>query len=309
VRNELKIGWVLLLAIGLVFGFLAWLKKSSLFYSGYPLHIWFQDVSGLREGDPVSLDGKISGFVSGIYRPGGDSAGWRVVAELEQSPKLRADASAVLKVREITGGRVVDIQSGSASGTAYSALVLQGISAWDAGTLLQEIQPLITFFKDSSLQTFIHNGNVLLTEVNRMNLSQSYQKLDVVLGHLDATLIQGSRLIRNLDEGVIPAVSEVRLTLNQLRTTLDTLTPVLSQTLNKDLKGLMTEVHPLVRELNKSLKKADELLTIVSGDTTSLTGAILRDPGFRKQTEETLQEVRRTLQEIREGRLKARVRF
>ncbi len=308
-RNELKIGWVLILAIGLIFGFLAWLKKSSLFYSGYPLCIWFHDVSGLRAGDPVSVNGKIVGFVSEIEMPGGDSTGWYVMAELENPPRLFSNASAVLKVKEITGGRIVDIQAGSNTVPGFNASVLPGISAWDAGTLLHEIQPLVTFFKDTTLQEFVKNGNMLLSEVNQRQVFQSFDKVEGILDQLEITLRQGNRIMTHLDEGVLPAVSDVRQTLSHLRTALDTLTPVVSQFLSKDLKGLMSEVHPLVHNLNSSLKRTDALLQSLTSDTTTLSGAVLRDPAFRKETEETLQEVRRTLQQIREGRLKARIRF
>lgn len=307
-KNELKIGWVLILALGLVFGFLAWLKKSTLFYSGVQVYAWFPDASGLRIGDPVSINGRILGSLAEFKTPSLDSSGWIGILNFEDKPILFKDAIAIIQVKEITGGRIIDINPGT-SGIPFTQPVLSGKTAWDIGALLREIQPLLTFFQDSSFQQFVRNGNVLMEQAVSMNPQQTMNKLEVVLQQASTLLAHSNQLLTNSQNGIPVVMRELHTTLVQVQVLLDTLQPILNNASKVDINRTLRETHSLLTESRRFVHSADSFLTISLKDSSTLIGSVLQSSEMKEELHQTLIQLRETLQQIQEGKLKARIRF
>lgn len=307
-KNELKIGWVLILALGLIFGFLAWLKKSSLFYSGVKVYAWFPDASGLRIGDPVSINGRIMGSLTEFKSPGQDSSGWIGILNFEDKPTLFNDATAIIQVKEITGGRIVDINPGT-SGIPFTQSVMSGKTAWDIGALLREIQPLLAFFQDSAFQQFVRNGNVLMEQAASLNPQQTLNKLEVILQQTSTLLAHSNQLLTNPQNGIPVVMRELHTTLLQVQVMLDTLQPILNEASKADLNRTLIETRALLNETSRFVHSADSILTISLKDTSNLIGFVMQSPVMKEELHQTLIQLRETLQQIQEGKLKARIRF
>jgi ABC-type transporter Mla subunit MlaD len=308
VKNELRIGWVLILALGLVFGFLAWLKKTSIFHSGVQIYAWFPDVSGLSPGDPVSMEGRILGSLSGFQLPGSDSAGWIAILNFDELPRLKSDAQAFIKVREITGGRIIDIQPGTDS-SPFSAQVMPGQTAWDIGTFLKEIKPLLVFFQDSALQDFIQNGNTLLRKSAKLNPEETLTQLDNVLKQTSLLLSQTNYLLSDSQVGVPILLKGMGGTLHQVQMVLDSLKPLLREASATDLQSTIQELREVLSQSGKFIHKMDSFLLTNVQDTSSLAGAVLNSPALKKELEQTLIQLRETLQQIQDGKLRAKIRL
>lgn len=307
-KNELKIGWVLILALGLVFGFLAWLKKSSLFYSGVKVYAWFPDASGLRIGDPVSINGRILGSLVEFKTPGQDSSGWIGILNFEDNPNLFTDAIAIIQVKEITGGRIIDINPGT-SRIPFSQSVMPGKTAWDIGALLREIQPLLAFFQDSTFQQFVRNGNVLMEQAVILNPKQTFNKLDAILNQTSNLLAHSNQLMTNPQNGIPVVMRELNSTLIQVQAMLDSLHPILKDATKADITRTLTETRALLNETNRFVHSADSILSFSLKDSSTLIGSIMQSTEMKEELQQTLIQLRETLQQIQEGKLKARIRF
>lgn len=307
-KNELKIGWVLILALGLVFGFLAWLKKTNFFYSGIKIYAWFPDASGLRIGDPVSINGRILGSLAEFKSPGPDSSGWIGILNFEEKPTLYEDAIAIIQVKEITGGRIVDINPGN-SGIPFKHSVMSGKTAWDIGALLREIQPLVAFFQDSSFHHFIRNGNKLLEQANQINPQQAISQVESVLHQTSKLLGHTNQLMTNPQNGVPAVMKDLQLTLSKVQEMLDTIRPILSNVSQVNMTETLVETRQLIQQTSQFIHNTDSLLSISIRDSSTLAGAVLSSPAMKDELQQTLLQLRETLHQIQEGKLKARIRF
>jgi ABC-type transporter Mla subunit MlaD len=308
VKNELKIGWVLILALGLVFGFLAWLKKTTLFHSGVQIYAWFPDVSGLSPGDPVSMEGRILGSLSGFQSPGSDSTGWIAILNFDELPRLKSDAQAIIKVREITGGRIIDIEPGVDS-SPFARPVMPGQTAWDIGTFLKEIKPLLVFFQDTTLQEFILNGNDLLRKSAKLNPEKTLTQLEYVLMQTTQVLSQTNELLSNSQVGLPVLLKGMGGTLQQVQVVLDSLKPLLRDASASDLQATVKELREVLTQSGQFIHTMDSFLLTNIQDTSSLAGAVLHSPALKKELEETLNQLRETLQQIQDGKLRAKIRL
>lgn len=307
-RNELKIGWVLLVALGLVFGFLGWLKHAAWFTSGNRISVWFPDVSGVRIGDPVSIYGKICGTLEALESPGQDSIGWIAILSLDHAPRLSSDAMARLQVREITGGRIIDLDPG-VSEKPFTHEVLRGETALDIGTFLRELKPVLAFFRSDTFQQVMVEGGKLITRLGTIEPESTLENLNQALNHLSRLSVRAEQLMADPSGGDRPLLSEIRTTLQQVQLLADSVRPVLSELSHAGLSGTLREGQYLIQDGRATLAYADSLLKHKMQDSTTIAGAMLNARELKTELDKTLKGLQETLQLIREGRLKARIRF
>lgn len=309
-RNELKIGWVLLIALVILFGFLSWLRKASFSAQEKYQYIWFEDVSGLQEGDPVTVSGRNSGYVRFFNQPGGDSSGWIITVSLNPEIKLYSDVSAVLKVKEITGGRVVDIIPGI-SGRPSLSPVIRGKAGWDAGTLLSEIKPLIQSLQDSSFQHLLLEAGQTLHFINSAETRNIIPLLQNTL-ETSSVLLRQAQILTHIspgEPGIAQTLLEVQRTLGTVQGILDTLKPVLNAETFQKLGTLGNKTDSVLQLTHQVLYQTQGLLQHIEQDTASLLYSVSRDSSFNTSVKNTLNDLRRVIKQIEDGKFKARVRF
>lgn len=297
-----------MVALGLVFGFLGWLKHSTWFTYGHRIYVWFPDVSGVRLGDPVSVYGKICGTLEALESPKQDSIGWIAIISLDHTPRLSADAVARLQVREITGGRIIDLYPGI-SPQPFTHVVLPGETAWDIGTFLRELKPVLSFFRSDSFQQVIVQGGKLITRVGAMEPENTLEGLNRTLNQLSRLSSRAEQLMAEPNGTNRPLLAEIRTTLKQVQVLADSVLPVLSELSNAGLSGTLREGQYLIQDGRSTLAYADSLLKQTMRDSSTMAGAVLNARELKTELDKTLKGLQETLQLIRDGRLKARIRF
>src|SRR5262245_43478042 len=110
-RREALLG-VLIIVGAATFLFLSlWLRGKSLGRKD-TITVVFEDVAGLKEGDPVRTSGVLVGNVSTIHL---DSVGHvSVVFTIEHAPPPHADASAEIRAADLFGARYIEYSPGAA---------------------------------------------------------------------------------------------------------------------------------------------------------------------------------------------------
>ena len=133
-RREAAVGLLLIIATAIFVFLLIWLRGKSL-RSGQLIEIAFDDVSGLKVGDPVRTSGVGVGQVNDIrlVAPGRVD----VVLKLHSAPNPRQDARAVVRSLDFFGARYVDYQPGSAAAPLPAGREIRGEKEQDLTGLAQ----------------------------------------------------------------------------------------------------------------------------------------------------------------------------
>jgi ABC-type transporter Mla subunit MlaD len=310
VRNELKIGWILLLAVILVFGFLSWLKRSIFTQQYLTCEIHFQDVSGLNKGDPVSLMGREIGYVQDFRSPAGDTLGWIVITQLDPEIQIYHDANASLRLREITGGRVIDINRGSNTSSMLQG-VIPGYSAWDAGMALQEIQKIVELTQDSAFRYMIHNAAGFLQKMNNTDVDKELSNVVSILHHTQTTLQLLQPLLKQLqsDTGMQAVLVKTMMTMQTIQSLADSVKPVLSSQLFQSAANTLDKTDSLILATRTFLNTATPVLNALTPQSGSTAHLLLQDVEFKKQLQLLTTRLDSVLLLIQQGKIKARVRF
>lgn len=111
-RREAAVGFFILVAAAMFVYLLLWLRNTSL-RPGELVRTTFDDVVGLKEGDPVRTSGVTVGRVRRVVldAPGQVS----VYLELSHGGQAKRDARAAVRALDFFGARYVDYQPGTAS--------------------------------------------------------------------------------------------------------------------------------------------------------------------------------------------------
>jgi phospholipid/cholesterol/gamma-HCH transport system substrate-binding protein len=133
-RREAGVGLLLIVATAIFIFLLIWLRGKSL-RSGQLLEIAFDDVSGLKVGDPVRTSGVPVGQVNDIrlVAPGRVD----VILKLHSAPAPREDARATVRLLDFFGARYVDYQPGTAAAPLPKGREIRGEKEQDLTALAQ----------------------------------------------------------------------------------------------------------------------------------------------------------------------------
>ena len=145
-RLELRVGIVALVAIAILILGALWGRGVTDTFDQQQVKIHFQDAGGITTGTPVFLNGVEVGSVSKISARQEYA---EAIAHIESGILLADDAKAVIRVKELTGGKKVELDPG-ASGTPLEGRAIPGRNEGDigeliavAGNLSGQIEPIV----------------------------------------------------------------------------------------------------------------------------------------------------------------------
>lgn len=138
-KREAAVGMLLILGTAAFVVLMMWLRGKT-FSEGDIVHAQFDDVAGLKEGDPVRTSGVKVGVVKSIHlvRPGAVD----VYFDVQKGPPPREDAKAEIRSADLFGARIVEYSPGvSPNALRRNQVVpgtrLQDVSEMAAGLSLQ----------------------------------------------------------------------------------------------------------------------------------------------------------------------------
>ncbi len=127
-RREAAVGVMIVVASALFVFLMMWLRGQSL-RGGERLHAVFDDVAGLKEGDPVQSSGVVVGHVVRIALRGPGEVD--VAFEVRNGPPPREDAAVAIKSKDFFGARFLDYSPGRSATALAADRVLRGTRVLD----------------------------------------------------------------------------------------------------------------------------------------------------------------------------------
>ena len=250
-RREALVG-VLIIVGAATFLFLSlWLRGKSLGEKDTVKAV-FEDVVGLKEGDPVRTSGVGIGTVTSIRL---DSAGHvSVWFSIEHAPAPRADATAEIRSADFFGARYIEYSPGNAR---------QPLGGKELrGTRLSDMS--------ETAATLGGQGGQLMATVND------------VAHELRTTLVEVRRLVQTLDQGAATNSDRLAASLEQLRVLLqrtDRLVaengPAVSQTM-QSIQRSTQNMDRLTAELTRTSTQIDSIMAKINAGR-GLAGALVND--------------------------------
>jgi phospholipid/cholesterol/gamma-HCH transport system substrate-binding protein len=239
-KGEALVGALMIVGVATFVGLLMWLQGKS-WHSGDLVHVTFESVTGLKEGDPVRTSGVRVGNVKSIrlVSPGNVD----VLFDVQHGPPPREDAKAEIVAADLFGARFIEYTPGISPRPLGPGQEVHGIRMEDLSGMATSLSG---------------QGKDLLNNVA------------VLSRELGVTLVNVNRLIATLNTGASGASAQLTGSLEELRHMLQRLdnvvaqnAPVATETM-RSLQQTSVRADTLMRSLARTSAAMDSLIALAS---------------------------------------------
>lgn len=293
--SEFKVGLFVLIAVLVVFLTVFWAKGFSVNLSQQEYQVYFPKVSGLNEGDQVSVNGVRKGKIDKIELEG-DSV--KIQFNIDKSIKIRKDYDIYVAATELTGGKVLYIEPGKSTIEVNPDEPLHGNPGADFASLMNSFSEITTDIKSliGEFKTSTDNLNKVILNVNEIVGD------DNLKGNIRTTLSNLAVSSRNLNSLVEDSRSGINRITTRLGTTVDNVDLAIGDN-SKDLKNTLMEIQSLTNTVDTLVSNLNVVVTDIQ-DKDKGIGKFLTDDKFFNNINATLSEIEKLTKNIRKNGIK-----
>ncbi|MDQ3022651.1 MAG: MlaD family protein [Bacteroidota bacterium] len=287
---EFKVGLFVFIAALVVLLTIFWAKGFTVNLSTEDYAVYFAKVSGVNEGDMVSINGVRKGQIDKIELAG-DSV--KIQFSIDKTIRIKKDYNIYVAATELTGGKVLYIEPGKSTIEVDPKEPLHGNTGADFASLMNsfadittDVKSLIGEFKKST-----DNLNLVLSNVNEI-VGDGYLKSNIrtTLSNLTASTSSLNSLVNDSRVGIN------RLT-SQLGSTVDNVDLAIGDN-SKELKSTLYEIKSLTNTVDTLVNNMNVIVANIKDDDKGI-GKFLTDDKFFNNINKTLTELEKLTKSIR----------
>lgn len=273
-RKEATVGLLLVVGTVVFIWMMLWLRGKS-FREGDIIHVTFDDVAGLKEGDPVRTSGVRVGSVKSIQleSPGNVVVGF----DVRHGPPPRADAAARIVSADLFGARIIEYTPGVASAPLPDDSVIRGVRVLDVSEMAAGLSDQAKALLESSNQA---------------------------TRDLRAAMVEARALLGTLNSGASANATELRGALESLRMMLQRVdqlvaanAPAAGSTM-VNIRAATANIEALTRNLGQTTATLDSLTARIAGGRGAL-GQLMNDTALVGELRQTNQALRDLLVDLK----------
>lgn len=287
ITKEIKVAVLVILSIVLFYWGFAFLKGKNLFDTSTKLYAVYDNVAGLVEAAPVTLNGLIIGKVNTIEMLPDGKMKVELVITNEQIQIAKSSEAQIMDSGLIGGREIAILNNFSDTNYTQSGDTLKtsnklGLTA----ELANQIGPV----KDK-VEVLLENANKLIENLNTTLDASTQQKLKASIASLEKTMSEFSQISKNANEILSENKSKLNTTLSNFEKT------------SGNLNTITTSLEKA--NLGATVKKLEATLTNVNGIMSNLEqgkgsmGKLLNDDAMYTNLTKTSKELELLLQDLR----------
>lgn len=308
-KRETRIGLMVVSGFLAIYLFVSWTKSIHLFsVSRKTWEISFENVNGLKEGDPVSVKGYPVGNVISIQFSEG-----KLISKISLDPSVIVfeDATAEIQVKELMGGKMVALNPGKSPNSLPNGKRITGYSGADFSTAFSTFGNLANSLNPQSMDSLAAH----FTQIAKAfaDVSKNFEG-DRMNRFFDASLGSMEKLNANLNQldnsHLFQRIDSAFSKFNRLANTSEKLMVKVDENMSDFRKSYEGKLDSTLSTLGKTLQETREVMVDVKSilssaqNKQSLSGKMLNDPAFAQEMETALKNLNKTLEIINSDRLK-----
>jgi phospholipid/cholesterol/gamma-HCH transport system substrate-binding protein len=279
-KREVAVGLMLVMGAAAFTFLMMWLRGKS-FAKAVIVPVTFEDVAGLKEGDPVRTSGVRVGNVDQIVL---ESPGHvRVYLELRKGQPPREDATAKILSSDLFGARYVEYSPGVAARALARDSALSGHRMQD----MSEMAEVLARKSNALLDTATATAVVVSRE-----LRATLQNTQTLLGTLNRGASASS-------DQLVGALEDLRQSLQRVNLLLAQNGPAASEAVH-NLRNATMHADSLTRTLAHATAQFDSILVKVNSGSGP-AAAVLNDSTVVRELRSTNEALRALLTDFREN--------
>lgn len=220
VNKETKIGFIFLIAAGLLYWGYNFLKGKDVFIQERTFYAIYQDVSGLAKSDPIYINGLRAGQVKNLYFD--DNFTGKIIAELQITSNFPVPKNSTAKIisTDLMGTKAIGLSIGDSpdllvSGDTLHASIestLQEQMEQTLGPLKHKAEQLLSSVDDilTNLQGILNSETAANIQMSMVHLEQSLENMESVTGNLDSLVSKEKSSIERILENAESITTNLR---------------------------------------------------------------------------------------------------
>jgi phospholipid/cholesterol/gamma-HCH transport system substrate-binding protein len=278
---------------------IAFLKETKIGIDTNDLVVYFNDVNGLKEGDPVSVNGVVKGKIKKIELEKGDSV--RVDFYLAKDVILKKDYMVSVAMIELMSGKQIYIKPGLSNEPADITKPLVGSKNTDVVSLIGTFNVIGDQVKHiaDKLDTAIDNLNLTVKDIRditgdeglKSNLKGTASNFHEASHNLNIMLADTRNNINSLTEKLNKVASNLDNTVTETK-------PELKQTIS-DIRELTSKVDSLAFNLNSFVVSAK--------DTNSTIGKLVNEDDVYENLNKAIISINKLVKKIEKDGIRLRL--
>jgi phospholipid/cholesterol/gamma-HCH transport system substrate-binding protein len=286
ITKEIKAGILVLASISLFIWGYSYLKGKDILNNYKSFFVKYNNVEGLAETAPVTINGLVVGQVAGIkLQPNGE-----ILVELQIKNNFPFSKSSVVAMYEpgLIAGRQLQIipnfndKNIAVSGDTLSSSIKKGLT----DLVSDKLAPL-----QQKIEKMVVNADLLLTNLNEVLDAKSKENLRNSISNLSKTLEEINSVAKNANSILSNNKGNIGKTLSNLNKVSSDFSKI-SDSLSK------ANVTQVLNNLEKTLSNVDRIMQEVQSGKGSL-GKMVKNDALYNNFEKTSKELELLLQDLR----------
>lgn len=298
-KRNLKVGITVIVAAFLLIYGVAFLKDFKVGIETTDYTVYFKEVNGLKEGDPVAINGVIKGKVKKIDLEAGDSV--RVDFYMAKDIVLKRDYSLSVAMIELMSGKQIYVKPGVDKVPADMTKPLYGERTSDIVSLIGTVAEIGDDVKGltkeltkttAKLNSTIENVNAIIGDEGlKSNIRGTAMNFN-----------DASRSLKDMIADTRKNVGTLTMNLNgvvdKVGTTVDETRPEMKQTF-EDIRILTSKLDTLSNNLN--------LMVLSTKDTNSTVGKLMTQDDIYNNLNKTIESINKLVKQIKKDGIRLKL--
>lgn len=299
--NEIRVGLTVLAALLFLYLGVAWARRSGWFAPDDRRYfVMFEQVNGLKTGDPVNIRGYTVGRVEAIL-PGQEAI--RVEISVDRNFSLYQDARADIQIRELMGGKQIELLPGTRAPQLETGTTFAGRTSLDVSSGLSAVSDLMGELDMSRANQLLARFDTLSLLLLTLAREADLEALRRSMASLERTAADFQALSGELRRSDLPQrldslLDETRSLMRQGGDLLDAADPALLARLDT----LLSEAGSTLAAAGRLLGKAETIAARIE-DPEGPAARFLNDPALLQRLDSTLLNVNLALEALHSGRI------
>ena len=293
-KTEIKIGIVGFGILLLLFFGIKFLKGIDVFQKETTYYVFYDNVSGMYEGNYIYLNGMKVGYVKDIEAMGERAEKFLVTVAVDSKIKITDDSKMVFFSADILGSKAMKIELGNSNRILENKdTIMGGVELGMLDKLGSSIAPMA-----QNLDSILFATKNILNQQTQNNLQHTFANLEATSERLSSISGQFDNLMKNEKEKIGKIISNTESITSNLKNNNDELNNIISKIGQITDTVAQAQLGSTILQTTQTLEKLNNVLGLIEKGKGNI-GLLINDEGLYKSLDESAKKLDALIEDIK----------
>ena len=293
-KTEIKIGIVGFGILLLLFFGIKFLKGIDVFQKETTYYVFYDNVSGMYEGNYIYLNGMKVGYVKDIEAMGERAEKFLVTVAVDSKIKITDDSKMVFFSADILGSKAMKIELGNSNRILENKdTIMGGVELGMLDKLGSSIAPMA-----QNLDSILFATKNILNQQTQNNLQHTFANLEATSERLSSISGQFNNLMKNEKEKIGKIISNTESITSNLKNNNDELNNIISKIGQITDTVAQAQLGSTILQTTQTLEKLNNVLGVIEKGKGNI-GLLINDEGLYKSLDESAKKLDALIEDIK----------